>query len=345
MIQLVAPLLLSLFLVTESSLAEPVKLGVLTDLSAGMASWGTQSRIGAEMAQDEIRRAGGDLILVFGDHQLTAKNAVGEIQRFSEFDKIDAAYVEFTPAAVAIAPISNAKKIPIIYSSAAISPLATSPYMFKSFLDFVQGCRLVAEEWKRAGIAVVGSLKVTLEFGELCLTGSKQVFPNIIEVSYSPGDDVSTQTLVLKKNGVQGIMNVGYEADFIRMLRSLKNIGWSPKIAAQDNIGSELTLSQFPDALSRAYLFSLPTLPAEFIKKVKDRNPQHSDVSVSAAGLAYLHVKQLYEARIKCQKSDADCMVREIGAAKEDKLTGFGGWHDRIAKFDINVRSDKVDRP
>jgi ABC-type branched-subunit amino acid transport system substrate-binding protein len=87
--------------------ADPVRIGVLTDLSGGMAFWGKQSRIGAELARDEIRSGGGDLELIFGDHQLQAKSAVTEFQKLADIESIDALYSEFTPTSVAIAPITT----------------------------------------------------------------------------------------------------------------------------------------------------------------------------------------------------------------------------------------------
>ena len=69
--------------------AEPVKIGVLTDLSGGMAAWGKQTVLGSEIARDEILANGGQIVLTFGDHQLQAKNAVAEFQKLTEFHTSD----------------------------------------------------------------------------------------------------------------------------------------------------------------------------------------------------------------------------------------------------------------
>ena len=51
-----------------------VKVGVLTDLSGPAAYWGMQARLGAELAVKELRASGKEIELIYGDHQLDAKD-------------------------------------------------------------------------------------------------------------------------------------------------------------------------------------------------------------------------------------------------------------------------------
>jgi ABC-type branched-subunit amino acid transport system substrate-binding protein len=319
--------------------AEPVRLGVLTDLSGGMASWGQQTRIGAEIASDEITKAGGEVKLYFGDHQLQAKNAVSEFKKLTDLDKVDAIYSEFTPTTVAIAPLSNTKRVPVIYAAAAASPVTSSPYIFKSYLDYIQGCKEIGEYWKSQNVVAIGILKANLEFGELCAQGLKQIYPEAIEATYNPGDDVATQLLLFKSKGVTAIVNTTFEPDLLRMLKGVQNLKWNPLLATQSDAVASQTRELFPELLERITVFALPPLPSAFIERVRNKDPHNTLISISAAGLGYLHIKQLYAARLRCPKGDAQCMQHEIAGAERDQTTGFEFWENRVARFAVSLRS------
>lgn len=59
-----------------ASHATPVRIGLLTDLTGKGAYLGQHVRIGAEIAQEEIKKEGGDLILLFQDHGMDPSRAV-----------------------------------------------------------------------------------------------------------------------------------------------------------------------------------------------------------------------------------------------------------------------------
>lgn len=335
--------LLLTFAIPSLLSAQEVRIGVLTDLSAGMASWGRQSVLGAEIARDEIEAAGGSIRLFIADHQLQAKNALSEFHTLVDLRKVQAVYSEFTPTTLAIAPLSGAKAIPVIYAAAATSALNSSPYIFKSYIDYIQGCALVAQRWKAQGLNKVAILKASLEFGELCDQGLRTVYPQAEAASYNPGDEVATQVILLKKRGVEAIINASFEPDLLRMLKAVSDLGWRPQMAAQsDAVGTEFP-SQYDQQRKLLLLFSLPTLGEEFIAKVRKYDPPNTLVSISAAGLAYLHVHQLYSAVRRCSEPSATCVSDEIAKSPPDPLTGFRGWRARVADFDIQVTpADKL---
>jgi ABC-type branched-subunit amino acid transport system substrate-binding protein len=304
-----------------------------------MASWGKQTVLGAEIARDELSQGGNRLVLITEDHQLVPRKAVSAFQKLADIDAVDAVYSEFTPTSIAVAPLSKTKKTPVIYSAAAVSALSASPYIFKTYLDYVQGCRLVGEYWKVTGIKKVGILKANLEFGELCAQGMKQVYPEATEVEYTPGDGVATQILTLRSRGVEAVVNATFEPDFLRMLKNLNDLGWRPQIATQSDAITNETQTKFPNIFEKLVTFALPILPESFISRIKAKDPGNNLISLSAAGLAYLHVKQLYAARLACRNRDSECLVKHLAAARSDSSVGFRGWIDRTADFNVRLHT------
>lgn len=331
-------ILAALILIPSVLQADPVRIGVLTDLSGAMASWGQQTKLGAFIAKDEIAKSGASVELLFGDHQLQAKHCISEFQKLLELDRIDALYVEFTPCAVAVAPIAAGKGIPIIYSAAAVSPTTLAAHIFKTYLDYFEGCRLLAQNWKSGGVRSVGFMKVNLEFGELCKEGLAKVYPDFIEVVYNPGDEIASSVLSLKQKGVEAVLNVAFEPDLLRTLKNMQNLGWRPLVGTQEDAVAEQGQKLFPEMLKHLSTFSLPALPEEFIERIRKRDPKNSLVSISAAGLAYVHVKQLFAARAACSTGELQCMRQSIAAAGPDSTTGFEGWKGQTARFAIRIR-------
>lgn len=317
--------------------ADSIRIGVLTDLSGPMASWGNQARLGAQIAADEIKQSGADFDIVLGDHQLQGKNAVSELRKLTDIDKIDALYCEFTPAAVAIAPIIEAKNLPMIYSAAATSPLKSASRIFKTYTDYREGCHMIATAWKAKGIKKVGLLKANLEFGELCLEGAKQVFPNLEELVYNPGDEVNSQLLIFKSHAVEGIINAAFTPDYVRMFKSLERIRYFPLIGATNDAVGETVHNESPNVRSKILAFGQPEPSSEFITNVKAHDPKNTLQDIEAAGMSYLHVHQLFEATKVCKQHDTNCVFEHISQSPKNETIGFQGWNNRIAVFKLNL--------
>jgi len=300
-----------------------------------MAFWGKQTVLGAEMARDEINAGSERVVIVLGDHQLHAKNALSEYQKLTDLNNVDGIYIEFSLPSAAVAPVSALRKKPTIYSAAASSPLAASPMMYKSFLDYEAGCKQIGEYWRSLGLQKVGILKPNAEFGELCLEGMRKVYPDLFEQDFNPGDEMATQVLALRYAGAEAVVSSAFEPDLQRLLKSMQNIKWTPLVGAQRDLVTAEIIKKFPEYLDKLVAFSLPVLPPAFENAVRERDPSNTLASISAAGLGYLHVKQLYNAISSCPRDDSACIIKLIGAANPDQQTGFKGWKDRIAVFDF----------
>jgi len=87
----------------SSKQSDAIKIGVITDLTGPAAYWGESSRIGAELAVEDLRKEGYDIELLFEDYQLDATKALNGAQKLVNVDNVDGIYAEFNPAAISVA--------------------------------------------------------------------------------------------------------------------------------------------------------------------------------------------------------------------------------------------------
>ena len=317
------------------------RIGVITDLSGNMATWGQQTRLGAEIFADEVRAQGKEVEVIFGDHSIDTKKAVSEAQKMLYVDNVSAVYSEFTPTTVAISPVVKGAKRVMVYIAGARSLLKDNPYSFKSHNDFSDSCRGVAEYWKKRGIKQVGILKPNVEASELCLNGAKQVYPDIFVQEFALGGDVSTQVLLLKQHNVEAIFLPAYENDTLNMIKAMLVLQYMVPFAGLDNAITQKVVDMYPQAIENAIKIGLPDISAEFAEKVKVRDPKNSLVSIEAAALAYIHLKQMYAAIEMCGVDHIDCQISAMEKSKADSALSFTGYADRVAQFPAYLRRFK----
>lgn len=231
----------------------------------------------------------------------------------------------------------------MLYSAAAESPVKTSENFYKTYLNYSDGCRLTAEYFKKQGITKVGVLKATMEFGDLCLRGVRQVYSEFEVVEYNAGDDVATQALLFKSKEIEAVFNATYESDLVNMLKAMSSIKYMPKVVINSDAFSGQVAKQFPTFTSSIYLFGFSPITKTFLEQVKAKFPENSFAAIEAAALAYTHIKQLYYSVKDCPKKDLACQKDRLNHAGHDGTIGFQAWHDRVAEFKIGVYQRKND--
>lgn len=163
-------IILSLLFISFSSddESDSVKIGVITDLTGPAAYWGESTRVGAEIAADELNGEGIEVELVFEDYRLEASLALNAAQKLVGADGVDAIYVDFNPAAISVGSFLIGKDLLFVYDAAVVSPLEGNPGAYKTYLDYREGCKQVSQKFLSEGVEEMGVLKVNLEFG-VCL--------------------------------------------------------------------------------------------------------------------------------------------------------------------------------
>lgn len=163
---LITTLVTFISLFATAAAAETLTVGVLTCLSGGCAEWGTATRNGLLIAQDEINRSGGvlgeRLELQFED----TNEATAATQAVSAFRKLRAStnarfYIgpSWTPAGLALAPIvGKMSDVIMISPSLGVADFnEAAPNLFNTMMHSETGTRALAKlaldrGWKRAAI-------------------------------------------------------------------------------------------------------------------------------------------------------------------------------------------------
>ena len=239
--------------------AGTIRIGVMTDLTGPAAYWGQSTRIGAELAAQDLKAKGYDVQLVYEDYGLDATKAASVAQKLANVDNVDAVYAEFNPGAIAAASVLKDKNIPMIYDAAIVSPLTNSNNFFKTYLDYQAGCQAVAQKFKDEGITNIGMLKLNLEAGDLCLSGVKSVYGDKVVVeTFNLGDtDFRTQLLKINSSGAGAVINVGFEGDTYNALQVIKNQGYKMKYGTVDDTITDKVKQAFSDQLKGTWAVAL----------------------------------------------------------------------------------------
>lgn len=127
--------------------AEPIKIGVIVDLSASTALWGQSQARGVEMAVEKYNEAGGllgrPIELKVYDFKLDVQEGINAYQRLANQDKVSVVIgAPVSNLNLALAPIADQLKVPIVGEASdarttSKTPTEPWPYMFASQLTCV----------------------------------------------------------------------------------------------------------------------------------------------------------------------------------------------------------------
>lgn len=314
---------------------DTIKIGVITDLSGPVAYWGESTRVGAELAAEELKAEGYNVELIFEDYQLDPKQATNAAQKLVNIDGVDAIYAEFNPAAFSVGSFVQNKEILYFYVSAMVSPLENNPNAYKTYLDYKEGCKLVAEKFKNEGTEKVGVLKINLETGDLCLSGVKEVYgENTFVESFNLGDqDFRTQFLKLKQNNVQAVIGVMFEGDTLNALKVIKEQNLGMKYGTVDDSITEQVTVAYSKELEDSWSFGFQEIDADFKNKLSEYNL----ATDYGAAIAYTHVKQIVKVLADCN-NNLECATEKMDSMPADNTIGFEGFNNHIAELNMQIK-------
>jgi branched-chain amino acid transport system substrate-binding protein len=159
---------------TGAAEGEPIRIGMLTELSGPFAPWGVSVRNGMQMAVQEINDAGGvngqPLELVERDTQSTPEEGVTALRGMIERDGIVAAGgVISSDVGLATARIAEQEQIPLFLVKAGSSAILTadSRYTFRTCLPAApMTMGPVAAYLEQEGLTRAGAIFADYEWGQ-----------------------------------------------------------------------------------------------------------------------------------------------------------------------------------
>lgn len=335
---LLVPLFAAVFDSLAQSPASPSRLGVLTDLSGPNAPVGAQTVLGLQMAQEAARTRGDEFEFIVEDTASDAMKAVSAVQKLLLLDQVDALYVDTSPIALAVSPLSIHRKKVLVYLGGATSILAANPFALKSFLDFEAAGRKIAQYLRSRGHLRTGMILVQIEASERAAAGFKSVYPDAMMATHnSPIDDVSTLLLQMKKRQVQALISLSYEAGLLNLLKAVSLLHYDGLVGTLSTNVSDRVPLQYPKLMLNLVIVGMRPVGEEFRSRWKARASSSSDSYIQFAALAELHATQILGAIRACGKTDMSCQVGRVNSSPPDSALGFRGFHDRVAQFELSM--------
>ena len=333
-------LVITIFFLTASVFAEDseIKIGYVTALSGDNAFFGEQEVAAATLAVEDLKEEGINARVIFEDSQTNPQAGLSAVMKLLNSDQVDAFFVSFSPVVNAtIGAIQGANKL-LVYSAAARSPLTKHQYAFKTYLDYIDGCSLLAERLKSKGKKFT-YFKPEIESGELCEKGiqlqTKDYVTNVFPKDYVP----KTEIFKSKKADSAAIITAGYPQGVITIVQAAKAISYRPIIGESDYVFNAQILSDFGAELEGSMAFGMHAVRSKAYDERHLNLLKNKTVGVNSyAGVDYLHIKQIARAVKNCPKDDTSCQAEHIAKSAPEPDWGFLGWQDRVAKINLHLK-------
>ena len=196
----------------------PYKVGAIFAIT-GPASWlGEPEKNTTEMIVEEINKAGGikghPLKVIIEDTAGDPTNAINAVNKLIELDSVLAIIgPSRTGTSLAVAPICEENRVPLISCAAAASIVEGREWVFKTPQRDDHAAMRILEHAKETGISKIAIITATESFGVEGRQHLKRLAPGLgIEIvadeTYGPSDtDMTAQLQKIKESGAGAVVN------------------------------------------------------------------------------------------------------------------------------------------
>jgi branched-chain amino acid transport system substrate-binding protein len=195
---------------TQFALAQDAfKIGAVYSLTGPIAPYGVPQQKGLQLKVDELNARGGlkgrKVEILFYDSEGNGNRAVQLVRKAVETDKVDIIIgPSSTGESLAVSPIANSLKVPMITHSGALSVVEpATPYVFQTAQYDRVFMPVVLKEFQRLGYKKVALLSSTDGYGQSGSALIKEMAPRfgitIVEEQFDRQDtDMTAQVLRAK---------------------------------------------------------------------------------------------------------------------------------------------------
>lgn len=243
----------------QTSVTEPVKVGLTISLSGGTADMGEAAKDGAEIAIKEINAKGGvlggrPLQLVPYDDEVKAEKGLENVKRLIEQDKV-VAFLGPANTGVALAQIDYVQQAQVLMlvSGSAGTPV-TQKYKDQdknytlrlSMVDSAQAPTIIDFLVKNKGYKKIAILHDTTAYGTSGMADMTErlkkhgITPVAVE-SFKLGDtDLTAQVNKAKAAGADAIATYALAPELAQIMKALQKVNWKPVVAGSWTLSGEL---------------------------------------------------------------------------------------------------------
>lgn len=256
-------LLILLFLAAcaQSEKATPYKFGAILHLTGTQAFYGEFSKIGIDLAIEDINNAGGingrPVKIIYEDSASDKQKAATAAQKLINVDNADA-MISITPFVGAVlAPIAEENKVPFIHIGSVNSYVVNKTYVFKDYPDVANICELLMHQIIKDGHEKVALFGINAESAQFCKEGALRVGNLTAYELYTPGDaDFSTQFTKIKDSGSTALLFYALSDDCPNAYKKLRELNLKEQlylVIQSFTCGNDANTKANADLLQNAY--------------------------------------------------------------------------------------------
>lgn len=259
-----------------------IKIGAVLPLTGSAAVWGENSRMGLEIALEEVNAAGGvkgkKVNLIFEDSQSDSAKAVSALQKLISTDKVSVVIGDIASSSVlAMAPIAEKAKVVLLSPGASNPDISKAgEFIFRNWQsDALEGKVDAKYAYEHLGWKNVAVLYVSNAYG----TGLKTVFEESFQKlggkisaseSFEQGaTDMRAQLNKTRNLKLDAIYMPGYPPEMAILLRQAKEMGIKVPFLSVQAFDDPKILKTAKDA-AEGVIFSVPKPPDPSNQVVKN---------------------------------------------------------------------------
>lgn len=342
--------------------AADLKVGALFPFSGALASLGTESYRGLELAIEERNASGGingqKVVLVKAD-AVDANQAVGEARRLTSVEDVKAIFGSYSSSiSFAATQVAELAGVPYFELGAVSNPITERGYKYvfrtnstaKDFADTTVStvsnmiAPAIKADPKSLRIAIIheDGLYGTTVAG-FQKEKAKQLGLSVVETLPYSAKSVDLSSLILRLKGAKAdvVLQTSYQNDTILFFRQAKAAGYKPK--AVIGAGGGYSMSDTAQALGAdidgAFDVDFPTYQTKeagapgmsaFVDAYKKRygQPPHSGHSL----VNYVGAKAFLDAMANAGSTDKDKIRSAVLAYKKPLASSAAGWGFRFGE-------------
>lgn len=308
---------------TQNVKQEPTEIvvGEFGSLTGSTATFGISTRNGADMAFDEINKAGGilgkQIRVVVEDDQGKPEEAQTVVTKLVNKDRVVAVLGEVASSrSLAGAPICQQNRVPMVTPSST-NPKVTQigDYIFRvCFIDPFQGyvmAKFATNTLKLKKVAILRDIKNDYSVGlaDVFVENFQKMGGSIVaDESYSEGDsDFSAQLTSIKSKGPEGIYVPGYYTEVGLIARQTRKLGLTVPLMGGDGWDSPKLFEIGGEALNDCYYsnhYSVDDPSPAIVKFVAEYKKRYNEVPDALAALGYDAARILVDAFRRANSTD-----------------------------------------
>ncbi len=227
---------------------EPIKIGLLTSLTATFAPWGVSVRDGMRLAVQEINAAGGVngrmLELIERDDQSNPEEGVSGLERLIEDGVVAAGGVISSDVGLATARIAEELSVPLFLVKAGSDAILTtdSRYTFRTCLPaapMVAGP--LAQYVESQGITKVGAIIADYAWGQAIKSALETEFDKLpgielqVEVAPVPEKEFAAYLRRLDDFGMEILVATGHPPGGVSIVKQSDDFGYDVEVTGSWN--------------------------------------------------------------------------------------------------------------